>query len=418
VRRGSLQACELDADDALRRWLLARRPALAQLLERGTWLDRTEVESFLDLAFPGVDELVGLLEVERLGAGGAYDEIVVDTAPTGHTLRLLATPATFTRIAGVFDLMQEKHRAVAAAFGRRGRADASAALVEELRGEGERLAALLRDATRTRLWWVMLPEVLSIAESERALEALAADGVRAGDVVINRLTPSPRTRCDLCDGRRDSEARALAGVARRIQRRKVRLWAIPAQEEPPRGVAALRRLRDSLEPFDAWPLSKRRFRKRPSMRSTRASSVATSFALRSTRLLIVGGKGGVGKTTCAAAIALAIARAEPARRLLLLSTDPAHSLADVLRQPVGDRERPIREARANITVRELDAAQGWRERIGRYRESIGQLLDIDDAGPQMHLTFDRAILDQLLELAPPGMSTRSDSKTAIRASTS
>ena len=48
------------------------------------------------------------------------------------------------------------------------------------------------------------------------------------------------------------------------------------------------------------------------------------------RLLFFGGKGGVGKTTVAAAAALRLARSDPSRRVLLLSTDPAHSLGDVL----------------------------------------------------------------------------------------
>src|SRR6185295_14742871 len=52
--------------------------------------------------------------------------------------------------------------------------------------------------------------------------------------------------------------------------------------------------------------------------------------LRGAKLLFVGGKGGVGKTTVSAAVAVRLARAQPTQRLLLLSTDPAHSIADVL----------------------------------------------------------------------------------------
>lgn len=67
------------------------------------------------------------------------------------------------------------------------------------------------------------------------------------------------------------------------------------------------------------------------------------------KLLLVGGKGGVGKTTVSAS--LAVAAAESGRRVLLVSTDPAHSLADALGRPIGDQ--PVTVA-PDLTVLEID----------------------------------------------------------------
>jgi len=66
VRPGSLDAVELDAPRAFSRWLKEHRRPLGEILEHGTWLDREDVESLLDLSIPGVDELVGIMEITRI----------------------------------------------------------------------------------------------------------------------------------------------------------------------------------------------------------------------------------------------------------------------------------------------------------------------------------------------------------------
>ena len=406
VHGGSLYACELDADAAMTRWLATRRPALADILERGTWLGRTDVESFLDLALPGVDELLGLLEIERLGTAGAYDEIVVDTAPTGHTLRLLETPATFTSLASALDLMQEKHRVLAAALARGARPDPAEALIDEIRTNGKRLAVLLRDTGRTQLRWVMLPEALSVAESRRALDALAAEGIRVSDIVINRLTLPPPTACAFCNGRRAAESEVLRGFKLTPGRPSARIWIVPAQDAPARGLAALRALNETMRPLERWTRrgarrpARSRSPARPSDLNRAASAVLGSPP---TRLLVVGGKGGVGKTTCAATLALVAARRRPHRRVLLLSTDPAHSLGDVFEQAIGNEEVDLRSGPANLAAREVDAKAAWHSRVERYRDAVSRLFDSYSAGGHAELGVDRAILEELLSLAPPGM---------------
>jgi arsenite-transporting ATPase len=97
------------------------------------------------------------------------------------------------------------------------------------------------------------------------------------------------------------------------------------------------------------------------------------------RLLLFGGKGGVGKTTCAAAISLVLAETRPNQRILLLSTDPAHSLADVLDVPLGNDERTILHG---LKARELDATaafESWRNRH-QGDETLDQLLEITPPG--------------------------------------
>ncbi len=89
---------------------------------------------------------------------------------------------------------------------------------------------------------------------------------------------------------------------------------------------------------------------------------------RSTRVLIYTGKGGVGKTTAAAATAVGLA--DRGHRTLVMSTDVAHSLADVLDHPLGDRPTPVA---VNLEAEQLQTDQrlhsGWQE-IGDYLRSL------------------------------------------------
>jgi arsenite-transporting ATPase len=122
-------------------------------------------------------------------------------------------------------------------------------------------------------------------------------------------------------------------------------------------------------------------------------------ALLGAQLLLFGGKGGVGKTTCAAATAVRLARANPALRVLLLSTDPAHSLGDVFGVALGDRPRTIRGGPANLRVRELNAAAALAARRGAIEAAIQEIVaafGVDHQGAA-------GGVGELMDLAPPGI---------------
>ena len=126
-----------------------------------------------------------------------------------------------------------------------------------------------------------------------------------------------------------------------------------------------------------------------------------------TRLLLFGGKGGVGKTTCAAAAAMAIAAGRSNGRVLLMSTDPAHSLADVFGSPVSDEPGAVTGAPRNLAVREIDAAAGFRHVRERYATAIDRLFDRfsrgSSSGVGVDAGHDRQVMQRLIDLAPPGI---------------
>jgi arsenite-transporting ATPase len=364
---GSLAAVELDADRALVRWLAERRRPLRTIADRGTYLDEDDVDRLLALSLPGVDELVGLIELHRLARSGPYDDVVVDTAPTGHTLRLLAMPETLARIAAVLADMLAKHRFLGESLGGAHRQDAADELVAELQTEAETLHALLRDRGRASFSWVLLPEPVTLAETLDGVRALAAARIVVDELIVNRLTP-PRADCALCRSRAAGEAAVVRRLRRALPGYRVRLVA--AADAEPRGLAALRRLAAARPPRLAAPRT-------PSPRrvtGTGAPAWLDALAPPGVRVLAVAGKGGVGKTSVAAAVALGLAARRPDARLLLLSTDPAHSLADVLGVPLGDDERAVPGA-PRLAARELDAEAAFRVRRERYEKAVDELVD-------------------------------------------
>lgn len=361
---------------ALDRWLGERREVFKEIAERGTYLDSEDVDRLLGLSLPGVDELMGMLELARLAREHDVNEVIVDTAPTAHTLRLLQVPAHLKHFAMFLDELEEKHRALEEHFVGVRKPDRASRLIASIELEGLELAEHLREWSS--FTWVLLPEALAIAETRDALAALDEAGIQVEELIVNRVIPSRH---------RD----ALNDIQDLFKDRSLRF--LPEFEKEPRGLTALRRVAKALS---FAPETVGAINRAPTPTIVGARFIAPAvpgvrwldhLVPPNLRLLLFGGKGGVGKTTSAAAAALLLAETRPDRRILLLSTDPAHSLADVLEIPLGDDERPILYG---LRVRELDAAavfESWRDRY-RGDETLDRFLEITPPG-----------LDELVALA-------------------
>ena len=366
------------------------REPLRQIAARGTYLDAGDVDRFLALSLPGADELMAWLEVARLARQTTCDEVIVDAAPTAHTLRLLAMPEAIRRFAGVLDRLQERHRWMAERFGGVWRPDESDALAAGLAARGREIEERLRDPERCQVFWVMLPEILSLEETLDALAVLDEAGIPVREVIVNRVMG------------RDGEV--IAAIRTALAGRILRF--LPEEEKEPIGKTALRRVGKGLaaplpEPSPPGPLS----RPLPPSLTGRGGKGQgdlrwlDEIAPAGLQLLFFGGKGGVGKTTCSAAVALALAERRPEARVLLISTDPAHSVADVLEVPLGDDEWPVLGAPEGLRARELDAGRAFAKWGERYRDKV------DEAAGALAPAFapDHGGVQDLLDLTPPGI---------------
>lgn len=409
LRSGVLHAVEVNSRKAFGRWLKERAPALEAIAVRGTWLDESDVQLLLGLSLPGIDELASLLEILRYVRSGRYDTIVIDTAPTGHTLRMLSMPETLAGVARVFDHMQAKHHAIVEALRGARIEDETDSAINGLQHDAAALRALLRDPRLTSVVLVTLPEPMSVAETLDAVSSLDEAGIPLAEIVVNRLTRAPRGSCAWCRARRKQEQRAVSALVsglvglRRGRSNVPRISRVEMADREPIGVPALTTLARELDrPPGAARSRGSSTRIRPQAASV-AGGVACGFEEAPVRLLMFGGKGGVGKTTCAAAAALTIARRNPGRKVLLVSTDPAHSLSDVLGARVDDSARQISGGPPNLDARELDASLAFAAFREDYRAAIDRVFDPLSAGSPIDASHDRRVLHDLLELAPPGL---------------
>lgn len=141
-------------------------------------------------AMPGADEAAAMRQLLQYLDDDRFDRIVIDTAPTGHTLRLLELPEMMDTMVGRLlqfrQRMQGLFEGMKGMFGDEG-PDAETADLDELRERIERLRATLRDPTKTDFRIVMVPEEMSVVESERLLDRLQGFEIPVSTVVVNRV---------------------------------------------------------------------------------------------------------------------------------------------------------------------------------------------------------------------------------------
>lgn len=195
----------LDANALYARFLGAHLDAFLEIGDRGTYLDREELRRLFELSMPGVDELMAWMHIGELAEEHEEALIVVDTAPTGHTMRMLGAAEHFRQLAVALDAMQEKHRAMVYQFTRREVRDAVDAFIDDFDARARRRRELLADPARAAFVPVMLSEPWVVEQTARLIDGIDID---VPFVVLNRAVTA--IDCERCRtrARRDDAARA------------------------------------------------------------------------------------------------------------------------------------------------------------------------------------------------------------------
>ena len=387
----NLRVLELDAQAYLHAFQEKNRQRLREIASRGTFLDEEDINRFMALSLPGMDELMAFLEISRWVKEGAYDGIIMDTAPTGHTLRLMEMPYLIRKWLEALDALLAKHRYMKKLFRGSYERDDLDYFIEGLAASVKQMEKLLKDHHQCRFVPVMLAEALSIEETLDLIRELQRLRIGVVDVVINRLYPE--SPCLTCRHIRARQLQELARIFHEPVFSHLRLWGVPIYPDEIRGMESLRSFWEGLtkaapSPGEA-PLSL------PPV-TPRVDS-PTPLPTPETAILVFAGKGGVGKTTLACATALRLAHAYTGKRILLFSTDPAHSLADCLNMPLGPQPK---QAAPGLWAMEMDATADFVSLKNQYRKELAQFLS--RLMPNLDLTFDREVMERIMDMSPPG----------------
>jgi arsenite-transporting ATPase len=394
LARGNLSLWQVDAEKQFRKFLAVNRDAILTLVENGTIFSREEIEPLLDTTLPGMAEMAALLAIHDLLASGAYDRIVVDTAPIGHTLRLFEMPEHFARFLDFLDVAAGRDQVLAAHFGGRARLVSQPFLAEWRQMVEDVRTALAEDGTDVVL--VTTPETFSLNESVRVARQMRESeaAIALTRVVLNKVVERS-AKCAECGPRAQSAKRARVFLRRNFRRLPVQ--AAPDPGHPILGAAAL-------AAFGAHVFARKPLRLRP---ASPAASAKLSFRpvkwpeLRAPLTLTLG-KGGVGKTTISAALAFHARAAQPKVALTICSTDPAPSLDDVFQKPIDDRGASVL-GDAKFRAMEFASVDEFRRWAERMKRQLDQALSTNVQGVHVDMSLDRAVFAALLDIVPPGV---------------
>lgn len=329
----NLAALEIDPQEAAQAYRdrivgpvrgILPEPVVKGIEEQLSGACTTEIAAF--------DEFTALLIDSALTAG--YEHIIFDTAPTGHTIRLLQLPGAWS------------------GFLEEGKGDVSClgplAGLEKQRTQYKAAVEALTDPLRTRLVLVARAQRATLREVARTHDELAAIGLSQQYLVINSVLPISEAEHDelaaAIHQREHAAIAAIPDVLRALPRDQIALKPFNLV-----GLDALRHLLVvSTPPRDAGTIELPAPLNAPTL-----SSLVDDIATEAHGLVMLMGKGGVGKTTLAAAIAVELAlRGLPVH---LTTSDPAAHLAETLDDSL-----------ANLSVSRIDP----HDETERYRKHV------------------------------------------------
>jgi arsenite-transporting ATPase len=232
----NLSAIEISAKKAFSAFKVRYEKEIKKIIDTSTYLDPEDVESVFALPIPGIDEVMGLKTITDLIEEARFDKFIVDTAPTGHALRLLTLPDMLDDWIKVMAKMRWKYRYVAKTFGGNYRPDEGDDFLVEMKKTVTRIHGLFRDGKRCEFVVVTIPEDMAVKETERMIGDLSAYGIKVKQLVINNVVPR-NDHCEFCREKRNRQEAYIDYLRKHMG--TIRITTTPLRPREVKGIDVL-----------------------------------------------------------------------------------------------------------------------------------------------------------------------------------
>ncbi|MCD6495727.1 MAG: ArsA family ATPase [Candidatus Aenigmarchaeota archaeon] len=177
---------------------------------------------------PGIDELAAMDKFLQYMQSHEYDYIIFDTAPTGHTLRFLSLPELMDSWVGKIIMIRMRFSGMMGMVKKilpfsKDEPDNDMGLehLQAMKKRMEEARKTLSDPKKTTYNLVMIPEEMSILESERSVPVLRKYGITIGSVIVNQIIPS-NPKCPFCTAKRRQQLGRMKDIKERFSGYKIK----------------------------------------------------------------------------------------------------------------------------------------------------------------------------------------------------
>jgi len=350
----NLYAMEIEPDEATREYKeriigpfreMMPDDVIASLEEQFNSPCTTEIASF--------DRFVDFMETNE------YDVIIFDTAPTGHTIRLLELPVDWSK-----HIEESAKGSGQTCLG-------PVQAIQESKEKYDRATALLKNPVRTTFVFVMRPEELSLYETVRAMKELVAIGIRSARIIVNGILPKEVCDIEFFKKRYEAQQEIIRQTDETVKGSKRYMLL---RDGEVKGIDSLRDVAFYLFNGKKNTFSlKRKIAYEPDFILEKPDIDGLWLPDKGTKRIFITGKGGVGKTTLSCIVALYAS--EKGFKTLLVTTDPAGHIGQVLDKRVGSKPTKISENFHAVMIDQEEAFKHYRDRVlneakGNYSDDM------------------------------------------------